>query len=197
MPVCERCDGRHFGDEPVSLLAASRAVENLLGFRIEGRKRPDGPDEHSHRMGVIVEAVDYLLDVFMDERVVSNVPDPLLQLRFGRQLSMKDQVGHLDIAAAFRKLFYRVAAIAEYAAVSIDKRNPADAGRGVHERRIVGHQPEVVRRRLYLPQIHRSYGSKLDWNLVLVAGPIVGNGQGVFDGHSPSTQASESPIFEN
>src|SRR5258705_7266466 len=42
---------------------------------------------YPHRVGVVMKAVDELLDVFVDDRVVRHLKDPRVQLRRGRQRS--------------------------------------------------------------------------------------------------------------
>ena len=61
--------------------------------------------------------------------------------------------------------------------VAVDVGDAAAARRRVHERRIVGAQSLVVRRRLDLAQVGRANDAVGDRDLVLLAGPVVGNGE--------------------
>ena len=79
----------------------------------------------------------------------------------------------------FRQLLDRVAAVEEDALVAVDERDPAAAGRGVHERRVVGHHAELVGRHLDLPQIRRADRAVLNRQLVLPARAVVGDRQRV------------------
>ena len=62
----------------------------------------------------------------------------------GRQLAEEEQVGGLEVGALLGQLLDRVAAVGEDALVAVDVGDRAPARRGVHERRVVGHQAEVV-----------------------------------------------------
>ena len=53
------------------------------------------------------------------------------------------------------------------------------AGRGIHEGRIVGHQPEVFRAGLDLTKVHGTDGATEDRYCVALLGPIVCNSQGL------------------
>src|SRR5690606_13050925 len=79
--------------------------------------------------------------------------------------------------------------------VPVDERDRALAGGGVHERRVVGHQPEVVVPAGDLPEVRRSNRAVRDRDLVALAGAVVGDGQG-FLGHggaaSPASPARSS-----
>ena len=68
-------------------------------------------------------------------------------LRGVGQLAEQDQVGGLEEVAVLGQLLDRVAAIEQDALVAVDVGDPALARRRVHERRVVGHHPEVVRPR--------------------------------------------------
>ena len=54
--IGESGDGRNFGDETVNLFLAAIGIENIFGFRVEGRERADSALEHSHRVRVVVKA---------------------------------------------------------------------------------------------------------------------------------------------
>ena len=71
---------------------------------------------------------------------------PLLKLRLGRQLAEQDQVRGLEKVAVLGQLLDRIAAVEQDALVAVDEGDPAPARGGVHERRVVGHHPELVRR---------------------------------------------------
>ncbi len=67
-------EGRHLRDQPDDLLLTGLLVEDALGVQVEGGKRGDGGDEHAHRVGVVVEALEEPLSyVLVDERVVRDL----------------------------------------------------------------------------------------------------------------------------
>jgi hypothetical protein len=76
-------DGRHLADQPEHLEVTVVDVADGLRFRIEGRQRADGAEEHAHRMRVVVEAVHELLDVLVDHRVQRDLLAPRLELARG------------------------------------------------------------------------------------------------------------------
>src|ERR1051325_10190334 len=69
----------------------------------------------------VVKAVDELFDVLVNDRVVSDVVHPLLELRGLGQLAEEQQVRGLEERAALRQLLDRIAAVAEDAAVAVDE----------------------------------------------------------------------------
>ena len=117
---------------------------------------------------------------------------PLIQLRRRRQLAEQNQVRGFEKVAVLGQLLDRIAAIHQDAAVAVDERDPAAAGRGVHERRVVGHHPEIVGVDLDLAQIHRPNGVVLDRDLVFLARAVVGDGQRVGHVYSASSSSTGS-----
>jgi hypothetical protein len=98
-------------------------------------------------VGVVVEALHELLEVLVDPGVVGDVVDPAVHLGERRQLAVEHQVGDLEVVGALRQLLDGIPAIAQDAAVAVDLRDAADRRRGVHEGRIIGEEPEVIRAR--------------------------------------------------
>ncbi len=164
-------------------------------LRIEGRQRGHGGHEHPHRVRVVVEAVDELLDVLVDPRVVRDLVDPVIHLAQGRQLAVQEQVGHLEVVGALGQLLDGIAPVAQDAAVAIDLGDPARRGRGVHEGGIVGEQAEVVRPRADLPQVHGPDGAVGDGNVVGLPGAVVGDRQAVGrHAHPPWWLSGSAPV---
>src|SRR5262249_739627 len=102
-------------------------VENLLRLGVKSRKRAGRADQHAHRVRVVVKAVYELLDVLVDQRVVSDVTRPFLQLWARRQFAVQDQVGHFQVTAVLGKLLDGVAAVAQNAAVAVNESDTAPA----------------------------------------------------------------------
>ncbi len=71
--VGEGGEGRHLGDQPDRRHVALLLVVDVLRLGVEGRERPDRGEQHPHRVGVVAEALDELLDVLVDEGVVGDV----------------------------------------------------------------------------------------------------------------------------
>ena len=116
------------------------------------------------------------LDVLVHHRVHRDVVVPHLQVLVVRQLALDDQVGGLEIRALLGQLLDRIAAVTQDALVAVDVRDTALARSRVGERRIVGHQAEIVGTRLDLSQVHRSDRAELDGNLVLLPRAVIGDG---------------------
>ncbi len=124
-------------------------------------------------MGVVMEAVDEFLDVLVDDRVVRHLEHPRVQLGRRGQLPVEQEVSGLEERTLLRELLDRVAAVAEDPLVAVDIGDGAATGRRVHERRVVGHQPEIVLRRLDLPEIGGADGPVLNRELVALPGAVV------------------------
>ena len=177
--VRERGERRHLGDEPDDLLVADVGVLDLRRVGIERRQRADRGDEHPHRVRVVAEALHERLDVLVHERVDRDLVGPLVELGLRRQLAVDQQVGDLEVGRLLRELLDRVAAVLEDPVVAVDVGDRRAARRGVHERRVVGHQAEVVLGDLDLAQSERADRPVLDRDLVRLARPVVGDRQRV------------------
>ena len=144
VPVGEGGERRHLRDQPHRRHVALDLVVDLLRVRIEGGERADRREQHPHRVGVVAEALDELLDVLVDEGVVGDLEDPLVELLLGRQLAVDQEIGDLEVRGLLAQLLDRVAAVLEHAGLAVDVADRAAHGRRVRERRVVGHQAEVV-----------------------------------------------------
>ena len=80
MTVSERRECGHLADQPPRLLAARFGVEDFFRIGIKSRERGNRRNHHAHRVGVIVKAIEKLLDALVDERVVGDVVGPVLEL---------------------------------------------------------------------------------------------------------------------
>ncbi len=185
VPVGERRQRRHLGDQPDRRHVALLGIVDVLGVWIEGRQRPDLGEQHPHRMGVVAEALVELLDVLVDEGVVDDVEHPAPQLRLGRQLAEDEQVGDLEIARVLTELLDGNPAMLEDPRLAVDVGDRRAAGGGVEEGRVVPHQPEVVVVDLDLAQIHGADGAVGDLELVVPARSVVGDRKRVAARRSP------------
>ncbi len=149
----------------------------MLGVGIEGREGADAGEQHSHRVGVVAEALEELLEILVDEGVVGDVVDPAIELGPGRQLAEDQQVGDLEEGRLFAELLDRVAAVFEDAGVAVDVGDRGAAGGGVGEGRVVGQHAEFVLVDLDLAKVHRPHGAVGDRQLVGLTGAVVGDGE--------------------
>ena len=182
VPVGERGERRHLADQAIGLLAARFGIEDVLRVGIESGERGDGGNQHAHRMGVVVKAVEKFLDALVNERVVRDVVVPIAQLRLRGQLAVKNQVGRLRIGAFFRQFLDRIAAVAKDALVAVDESDLAGAGRRVGEGGVVAHHAEIGVGDLDLAEIDGADRVVLDGHFVLAAVAIIGNGERIAPG---------------
>ena len=173
--VAERPRGnaRHLRDRAVHLLQPRLLVEDILGVRIEPGHRADDAEEDGHRVRVVLEPLHQLLDVLVKHGVERDLAGPGLLLLRGRQLAEEDQIRRLEEVALLRELFNRVAAIEQDSLVAVDVGDGAAAVRGVHERRVIRHQAEVVGFLFDLAEVHRPDGAVLDRQLVLLPRAVI------------------------
>ena len=101
--VGEGGQGRHLGDQPDRGHVALFGVFGVLRVGIEGRERADPREQHPHRVGVVAEALEEVLEVLVDVGVMGDVEGPALELRLGRQLAEDQQVGDLEEASSARR----------------------------------------------------------------------------------------------
>src|SRR5438105_15966538 len=130
-------------------------------------------------MRVMVEAVDELLDVLADDRVMGDLVHPRVELGCRGQLAVQQEVCRFQEGALLGELLDRVAAVTQDPFVTIDVADRAATRRRIHERGIVAHQPKVVGRRLDLPQIGRADRPVLNRELVARARTVIHDGEGV------------------
>ena len=128
-------------------------------------------------MGVVAEALHERLDVLVHEGVDRDQVRPLVELGRRRQLAVDEQVCHLEVARALGERFDRVSAVLEHPGVAIEEGDRAAARRGVHERRVVGEQAEVLVGGSDLAQIERADRALDDRDLIGPASAIVGDRQ--------------------
>ena len=173
MAIRKRRDRRHFSDQAIRLFLARFLAEDIFRVVIVGRERRNRRNQHAHRMGIVMKAVEKFLDAFMNERVMRDVVGPILQLLRVRQLAVQKQVGGFEVGAFLGQIFDGIAAIAQDARVAIDVSHSADARCRVVERRIVAHHPEIGVFYLDLAQIHGADRAIRDGHFVALAGAIV------------------------
>ncbi len=119
-------------------------IEDVLGVVVERAEGGERGDEHPHRVGVVVEAVDEpLAHVLVDERVMGDVEGPLGQLSLGRQLAVQQEVGDLEVGGVVGELLDGVAAVAQDAVVTVEIGDLRLARRRRQERRVVHEQVRV------------------------------------------------------
>src|SRR5438046_1899542 len=130
-------------------------------------------------MGVVAKGIENAFEILVEEGVIRDRVLPLLELRFRRKLAGEKQPRRFEIARFLRELFDRITAMLEDSFVAVDERDGAATRGGVHERRVVGHQSEVVVARFDLTKISSLDRPFFDRDFIGLAGPIVCDRQGV------------------
>ena len=184
--VGHRGEGRRLGDQAQDLAFALGRIVDVLGAVVERSERGQCRDEHPHRVGVVVEAVDEpLAHVLVDEGVVRDVADPCVELRLVRELAVQQQIGDLEIRRLLGELLDRVAAVAQDAGFTVE----------IGDRRLARRRREVgrvvaVQRRVEFTQRRRREHPTFDGDRDGLSGAVVGDGDGV--GHVASSRGANS-----
>jgi hypothetical protein len=134
----------HLGDQPDHLFLLAGRVGDGLCLWVEGGEGGEGAHQDPHRVSVVVEAVDELLDVLVHVRVVGDLLRPRGGLLLARQLAPQQHEGYVQERDSARQLLDRVAAVAQDPLLPVDEGDGAAAAGGVEERRVIRQQPEFV-----------------------------------------------------
>src|SRR6202158_90339 len=145
-------------------------------------------------MGIVMEAVDQLLDVLVEERVMSDRVHPVATLGGIGQLTVNQEVGDLEEGAAFGQLLDRIAAIAEDAALAIDEGDRAPTTRRVEEGGIIAEQSRAGPIGGDLLKVGSGNRTVPDRHLVATTGSVVRDAQRLFCHGSPTLSASASAL---
>ena len=179
VPVGEGGEGGDLGDQAHRGHVALLVVLDVLGAGVEGRERADGREQHPHRMGVVAEALHEALDVLVHVGVDRDLVLPLVVLLLGGELAVDEEVRDLEVGGVLGEVLDRVAAVLKDPGLAVDVRDLASAGRRVRERRVVGHEAEVVLIDLDLAEVHRLHRAVCDLDLVGLARAVVGDAERV------------------
>ena len=182
VPVGEGRNGGHFADEAVGLFLARLGTEDVFGVAIESGERGDRRNGHPHRMGVVMKAVEKLLDALVNKSVMRDVIGPVFQLGSRGQFAIQQQISGFQVGAFFREILDGIAAITQDSDIAINVRDSADAGSRVVEGRVVAHHPEFFRIDLDLPKIGGADGAVSDGDFVGFTRAIIGNRKGLAGG---------------
>ena len=182
VPERPGAEGRHLGDHADDLHVPVVGVGDVARVRVERRQRADRGHQHAHRVGVVAEALHEGLHVLVHERVVGDLVHPRVHLRLGGERAVDEEVGDLEEAGLLRQLLDGVAAVLEDPLVAVDVGDRAATGRRVDEAGVVGGQAGQVVAHLDLAEVLGGDGPVGDRDLVVLAGAVVADGQGVFAG---------------
>ena len=69
----ERAERGHLGDQPSDLQLAIIRILDVPRVGVERRQRANRRHQHAHRMCVVAETLDELLEVLVQERVIRDL----------------------------------------------------------------------------------------------------------------------------
>ena len=104
-------------------------------------------------MRVVTEPFHKPLDVFVHVRVVRDVVLELVVLLLRREFALAEEPRDFEEVRVFGELLNGITAVAEDSLVAVNECDGRPAGRGVQERRVIAHNPEVVGLDLDLLQV--------------------------------------------
>ena len=129
------------------------------------------------------EAVEELLEVLVQHRVMRDVVVELLQLGGARQLLVQQQPHHLDEVGLLRQLLNRISGITQNALLTVQERDVGLTGAGITQARVEGHG---ARGRTQLGDIDRNFtfATHHDWQIqFMVSNGELGSLRRYFLGH--------------
>ncbi|MNN15143.1 hypothetical protein D3C81_1282390 [compost metagenome] len=94
--------------------------------------------QHGHRVGIAAEAAQEELQLLVNHRVVHHAVDELFLLLGVGQFALQQQVAGFQVIALACELFDRIAAVQQFALVTIDVGDLGVARRSRHEPRVIG-----------------------------------------------------------
>jgi len=142
--VAGRGDGRHLGDQADRGELAVGRVIDVEVVVVEGRERSDRGGQHGHRVRVVVEALEEVLQRLVHHRVMRDLVLEGRVLVLLRQLAVEQQVGHFQEGRLLGQLLDRVAAVEQHALVTVDVGDRALGAGGGAEAGIVGEVAGVL-----------------------------------------------------
>src|SRR5262245_35777859 len=107
-------------------------------------------------MCIVPESLEESFELLVDVRVVRDVVNELIVVRLRGELTMPQQVRHLEKRCLLRELFDGISAVTQNSLVPVDERDRRTARCSVHERGIVAHDPEIIWTRHDLLEVDRA-----------------------------------------
>lgn len=126
-------DDRELGEHPDRVQLDVLAVVRIGLVLVIGRERRDRGGEHRHRVRVVGQRLEEVLEILVQQRVAADLLVELGQLGGRGKLAVDEQPGDLEVAAGVRDLLDRIPAVAQDPLVSVDERDRRLRRRRVHE----------------------------------------------------------------
>jgi hypothetical protein len=126
-------DRRHLRDQADRGEAALLGIVEVERVVVERRHRRDRRAQHCHRMRVVMEAVQKVLERLMHHRVMRDLVLERRKLRLAGQFAVDEQVSDFEEARILGELVDRIAAIEQHALVAVDEGHRAARRRRRHE----------------------------------------------------------------
>jgi hypothetical protein len=103
-----------------------------VGLRVEGAHGSHQGAHHSHRVSVVTESLDEGSETVVVRGVLHNFLVEAAELLGGGEFSVDEKESSLQESGVLSELLDGVATVLEDSLVTVDERNPGDAGDGVH-----------------------------------------------------------------
>ena len=133
-----RRDHGEFGEQTDGGRFDLLGIVNAERVFVVGRESGDGARQNGHRMRAVRERVEESAEVFVQEGVPADALVECGELVDARQITVDEEIGHLEIGRAFGNILDRVSAVPQDALVAIDVGDRTLGRRGVHEPLVEG-----------------------------------------------------------
>jgi hypothetical protein len=135
---------RHLGDQTDRRELALGRIVDVEGVVVERGQRTHRGHAHGHRVSVVMEALEEVLQRLAHHRVMRHFVVELGEFVGLGQFAVDQQIGNFKKIGMFRQLLDRIAAIQQDALVAVDERDRAFGCGGRHEARVVGEVAGVL-----------------------------------------------------
>ena len=143
--ITRRGNRRHLGNQAHRRQPALLRVLQVQRVVIETGQRAEHAGQHRHRVRVVAEALQELLEGLVQHRVVGDFVLEPGEPGLVRKLTVHQQVGNLEEAGLLGQLLDRVAAVQQYAGVAIDVGDRRLAAGSGTVARVIGEAPGFLR----------------------------------------------------
>ena len=136
-------DGRHLGQQPMDADLDVLRVERIVAVLVEGRQGARARRHDRHRVRVLREAVKEAAHLLVDQGVPRDAAHERLERGRCGQVTIDQQIGHLDEGALGGQLLDRIAAVAQDPGIAIEVGDGAGARSGVAEAVVERHDARL------------------------------------------------------
>ena len=135
--VQDGCDGGDLGDQTDCREAPLPCVVDVGTVRIEGREGAHHTHHDGHRVRIRLEALEEGDQPLMHHPMQLQLGLEFVQLAYGGQLTLDQQVGDLGKGAAFGEVTDAIAAVQQDPGVAVDEGDRTHTARSGGEARVI------------------------------------------------------------